>query len=371
MTGIPADIANLDDYERHAATRIPETSWRHIQSGNGRELTLAANRDAFDRIGLVPRVLADVRGGSTEINLLGQRHATPILLAPIAYQRLAHPEGELATVRAATALGVTTIVSTLSSVPLEDLAAAAANAAQELSSAPVPLWFQLYFHENREHSLRLVRRAEDAGYHAIVVTVDASLKLAGFALPAGVEAANLRGMGLAQQQAVPGGKILFGTPLVDAAPRWEDIAWLRAQTKLPLIIKGIIAPADAPLALDHGMDAIVLSNHGGRVLDGMPSALDVLPAVAETIGGKVPLLVDGGVRSGTDILKALALGASAVLVGRPQLHALAVAGTAGVAHMLHMLRAELELGMAQLGCSSPAELSPDHLFRQLKRPISF
>lgn len=360
---IPADIETLDDYERHAATHVPAASWRHIQSGSGRELTLAANRAAFDRIGLIPRVLADVRDGSTALELLGQRHETPLLLAPVAYQKLAHSEGELATARAATALGITMIVSTLSSVPLEEIAAAAASAAREIGRAPVPLWFQLYFQDSREHSLSLVRRAEQAGYQAIVITVDAAMKRAGFTLPSGIEAANLRGLHAAQQSAVPGGRILFGTPLADAAPRWDDIAWLRTQTSLPIVIKGIMAADDARRAVEHGMDAIIASNHGGRVLDGMPSALDMLPALADATDGSVPLLIDGGVRAGTDALKALALGAKAVLFGRPQFHALAVAGMVGVAHMLHILRAELELGMAQLGCRRPADLGPSHLHR--------
>ena len=359
---IPADIESLDDYERHAAAHLPAATWRHIQSGSGRELTLAANRAAFDRIGLVPRVLGDMRGGSTGIALFGQRHATPILLAPVAYLKLAHPEGELAAVRAATALDIGAVISTLSSVPLEEIAAAAALAARELDRAVPPLWFQLYFQPSRDHSLSLVRRAEEGGYQAIVITVDAAMKRAGFTLPPGIEAANLRGMEIAPQEAVPGGRILFGTPLGDAAPRWADIAWLREQTSLPIIIKGIMATGDARLAVEHGMDAIIVSNHGGRILDGMPSALDMLPALADIAGASTPLLLDGGVRSGTDALKALALGARAVLIGRPQFHALAVAGMVGVAHMLHILRAELELGMAQLGCKSPAEVSRDHLF---------
>ena len=358
---IPAGIESLHDYERHAAARLPEDIWRHIQSGSGRETTLAANRTAFDRVGLLPRVLNDVRGGSTAIDLLGRQHATPILLAPVAYQKLAHAEGELATVRAAAALGIGMAVSTLSSVTLEDIATAASAAARELGRPGAPLWFQLYFQDSPDHSLSLLRRAEAAGYQAIVVTVDAGAKRAGFALPPGVEAANLRGMGLAPQSAVPGGQILFGTPLVDAAPSWADIAWLRAQTDLPIIIKGIMAPDDARLAAGHGMDAIIVSNHGGRVLDGMPTALDMLPGITAAVGPSMPLLLDGGVRSGTDALKALASGASAVLIGRPQYHALAVAGMVGVAHMLHILRAELELAMIQLGCKSPALLSADHL----------
>lgn len=367
MSGIPADIKSLADYERHAATRLPYDVWRHVQEGSDHGLTLGVDRAAYDAVRLLPRRLADLRGGSTETMLFGARHAAPILLAPIAYQKLAHEEGELATVRAATAMGLTAMVSTLSSVTLEDAAAAAADAARDLGRAPVPHWFQLYFQQDRPRTLSLVRRAEAAGYGAIVLTVDAAVKRAGFALPPGVTAANLTG-GPAQRETKASGAILFGTPLVDDAPRWDDLAWLRAETKLPLLVKGLVAPDDARLAVEHGADGLILSSHGGRVLDGMPAAIDVLPLVREALGADVPLLVDGGVRLGADVVKALALGAQAVLVGRPQMHALAVGGFAGVAHMLHMLRAELELAMAQLGCRTVADIGPQCLFGTARHP---
>jgi 4-hydroxymandelate oxidase len=361
MSGIPADIHSLADYERHAESRMAAASWQHVQEGSGFGLTLGVDRAAFDRLQLLPRRLADLRGGSTGIELFGEHHATPILLAPVAYQRLAHEEGELATVRAATALGITTILSTLSSITLEEVAEAAAGAAQELGRGSAPLWFQLYFQEDRARTLPLVRRAEAAGYSAIVFTVDAAVKRAGFQLPPGVEAANLRGMP-PQRQAMADGAILFGTPLTDAAPRWEDLAWLREQTRLPLLVKGLIAPEDARLAVEHGADGVIISNHGGRVLDGMPAAIDLLPFVREAVGSSVPLLIDGGVRAGTDVVKALALGAQAVLVGRPLMHALAVGGFTGVAHMLHLLRAELELAMAQIGCREVSMIDSRYLF---------
>jgi 4-hydroxymandelate oxidase len=362
LAAIPDDIRSLADYERHAAQHFPAASWRHLQEGSGDNLTLVENRDAFDRIGLIPRVLTDLRHATTRSDLFGRGHACPILLAPIAYQRIAHPEGELAVVRAATAMDAGLILSTLSSITLEEVAAARLSATQELGAAPSPLWFQLYFQEDRAHNLQLVQRAEAAGYEAIMLTVDASIKRSSFPLPEGIDAANLRGMPRIQQTAQPRGRILFGTPLIEAAPRWEDLAWLRAQTKLPLIIKGVMSSADALLAVDHGVDGIVVSNHGGRVLDTMPSPLDMLPGIAQAVNGKVPLLLDGGIRRGTDVLKALALGASAVLVGRPQMHALAVAGMAGVAHALLMLRTELELAMAQTGCATLADIGPDRLF---------
>ncbi len=259
-------------------------------------------------------------------------------------------------------MGIGFVASTLSSVTLEEIAQASRAAAQELGAAPAPLWFQLYLQEDRADSLALVRRAEAAGYEAIVLTVDAAIKRTTLLLPDDVEAANLRGMARPRQSAQAGGRILFGTPLADAAPRWDDLAWLRAQTALPLIVKGVMAPDDAIAALGHGVDALIVSNHGGRVLDGMPASLDVLPGIAQAVAGKAPLLLDGGIRRGTDVTKALALGVSAVLVGRPQVHALAVAGVAGVAHMLHILRAELELAMATLGCATVADVTADRLF---------
>lgn len=348
--GVPPGIGSLADYERVAQAHLSPEVWRHVEEGSGAGASLAENRAAFARWGFLPRAMADLRGGHTVVTLFGREHAAPILLAPMAYQRLAHGDGELAVVRAATALGTGMIVSTLASVRLEDIAEAAAGAAQALGRPMPPLWFQLYLQPEREHSLALVRRAEAAGYEAIVLTVDAAIKPSGLTLPSGVAAANLAGKPSVRHTAVPGGRIVLGTPLADAAPRWEDLAWLRAATRLPVLVKGMLLREDAAQAVDLGADGLILSNHGGRVLDGLPSALDVLEGVAQATGARVPLLIDGGVRTGSDVVKALALGASAVLVGRPQMHALAVAGMAGVAHALHMLRTELEATMAQLGC---------------------
>ncbi|MBB5987498.1 alpha-hydroxy acid oxidase [Sphingobium lignivorans] len=362
LGAIPPDLRSLADYERRAVAHMAPPCWTYLQEGSGDDITLRENRAAFDRIGLLPRVLADLRGGSTRVTMLGQSHAAPILLAPVAYQRIAHPEGELATMRAATAMGIGMVLSTLASETLEDVAAARAAAARDLGTAPAPLWFQLYAQETREQTLALVRRAEAAGHEAIMLTVDASIKRASFALPPGVEAANLRGTARPAQTAQALGRILLGTPLADAAPRWDDIAWLRGETRLPLLLKGIMTPQDAREAVRHGVDGIVMSNHGGRVLDGMPSPLTMLPAIAEAVAGEATLLLDSGVRRGTDVVKALALGASAVLVGRPQVHGLAVAGMAGVAHALLILRTELEHAMAQLGCATPGEIGPEHLF---------
>lgn len=362
-TQIPADIRCAADYERHAIHHIEAQAWQHIQSGADQNLTLAHNRAALDALRLVPQPVADLRHAHTRIELLGQTLASPLLLAPVAYQQLVHPEGELATVRAAMALQTGMVVSTLSSFTLEEIAQAGQAAATEMGHS-TPRWFQLYMQPAREHSLQLIRRAEAAGYTAIVWTVDASIKRSGFALPHGVEAANLRGMPSTQHTPPLLGPILFGTPLMQQIPTWDDLRWLRAQTQLPIIVKGILSPAQAQQAVDLGADALIVSNHGGRVLDGVVSPIEVLPAIAQAVQGQVPLLLDSGVRHGTDVVKALALGASAALIGRPQLYALATAGLVGVAHLLHLLRAELELTMAQLGCATVADITPAVLWQQ-------
>lgn len=362
-TQIPADIRCAADYERHAIHHIEAQAWQHIQSGADQNLTLSHNRAALDALRLVPQPVADLRHAHTRIELLGQTLASPLLLAPVAYQRLVHPEGELATVRAAMALQTGMVVSTLSSFTLEEIAQAGQAAATEMGHS-TPRWFQLYMQPAREHSLQLIRRAEAAGYTAIVWTVDASIKRSGFALPHGVEAANLRGMPSTQHTPPLLGPILFGTPLMQQIPTWDDLRWLRAQTQLPIIVKGILSPAQAQQAVDLGADALIVSNHGGRVLDGVVSPIEVLPAIAQAVQGQVPLLLDSGVRHGTDVVKALALGASAALIGRPQLYALATAGLVGVAHLLHLLRAELELTMVQLGCATVADITPAVLWQQ-------
>lgn len=361
--GVPPGIATLADYEAAAEAHLAPAVWRHVQEGAGAEVSLAGNRAAFARWGFLPRSLADLRGGHTRTRLLDREHQAPLLLGPVAYQRLAHPDGELAVARAAAAMSVGVVVSTLSSVTLEDIAKTARAAATALDRPEPPLWFQLYLQPDRAHSLALVRRAEAAGYEAIVLTVDAAIKPPGITLPPGVTAANLEGMPRLRQTAVPGGRIVLGTPLADSAPRWDDLAWLRDATRLPVLVKGMVLGEDAAEAVALGTDGLILSNHGGRVLDGLPSALDMLPRVTEAIGGRVPVLIDGGVRTGADVVKALALGAAAVLVGRPQMHALAVAGMAGVAHAIHVLRAETEATMAQLGCATIEALGPERLAR--------
>lgn len=358
LTQISAQIGSLADYARLAREHMEAQAWAHLESGADQGLTLAHNRQAFDRIRLCPEPLADLSAAHTRQSLLGQSLDWPLLLAPVAYQQLAHPEGELATARAAMAMRTGMVVSTLSSCTLEEIAQAAQAAAQELGRSG-PLWFQLYQQPTREHTLQLIRRAEDAGYQALVWTVDAHIKRSSYPLPPGVEAVNLRGMPQQRQTGdLMSEHILFGSELARGAPTWDDLVWLRQQTRLPLIIKGLLSARAAAQAVELGADAIVVSNHGGRVLDTAVSPLEVLPAIRAATPAHIPLLMDGGVRQGTDVLKAIALGASAVLLGRPQMHALAVAGMLGVAHMLYLLRAELELAMAQTGCASLDQVGP-------------
>lgn len=352
LTEIPAAIAAVSDYEAFARERISAQAWAYLMGGAGDETTLAENCDAFTRLKLRTRVLQDLSGGDTRLSLLGDALDFPILLAPVAFQKLAHPDGEMATVLAASAMRAAMVVSTQASMTLEEIAAAAA----------APLWFQLYLQPDRGFTAELVRRAEAAGYRALVLTADAPVnglrnreQRAGFRMPPGIEAANLRGNPPRAVTAAEG-RILLGTSLLDAAPVWRDLEWLRAQTRLPILLKGIMDSDDARQAVAAGMDGVIVSNHGGRVLDCQPATIAMLPAIAEAVAGRVPLLLDGGIRTGGDIFKALALGAQAVLIGRAFLYGLGAAGAPGVAHVLRILRAELEVTMALTGCRNLAAI---------------
>lgn len=361
LSQIPPEIVALTDYEALARQHLGEQAWAYYAGGAADEITLRENRSGYDALKLLPRVLRDMTGGHTRITLLGQTYDHPIFLAPIAYQRMAHEQGELGTVLGASALKAGMVVSTRASVPLEDIAAA----------AQTRLWFQLYMQPDRAFTQRLVQRVEAAGYQALVLTVDAPLngirnrqQRAQFHLPPGVEAINLRGMtppDLRPRQA--GENVAFGA-LLDDAPTWQDIAWLRSITTLPILLKGILSPADAELAIQHGFAGVIVSNHGGRILDTLPATVDVLPQITAQVAGRIPVLVDGGIRRGTDVLKALALGASAVLIGRPYIFGLSVAGPIGVAHVLNILRAEFEVAMGLTGCATVADITPDILWQR-------
>ncbi len=349
LTRIPPEIVSLTDYEPLARQHLGENAWAYFSGGAADEITLRENRESFEALKLVPRVLRDMKGGHMRVSLFGQELDHPILLAPIAYHRLAHQDGELATVLGASAMKAGMVVSTRATVPLEDIAAA----------AQTHLWFQLYVQPERGFTKELVQRAENAGYKALVVTVDAPLtgirnrqQRAQFRMPEGIEAVNLHGMRQPDlRPRMAGENVAFGS-LLDEAATWADVDWLLSSTKLPVLLKGVLSPDDARMAVERGCAGVIVSNHGGRILDTMPPSIDVLPQIVEAVAGRVPVLLDGGIRRGTDVLKALALGASAVLVGRPYIFGLSVAGAVGVAHILNILRSELEVAMGLTGCAT-------------------
>ncbi|MBO4122614.1 alpha-hydroxy-acid oxidizing protein [Cupriavidus gilardii] len=343
---IPADTVSLRDYERRFHERMEPGVRAYVAGAAADGITQHENGAAFERLRLLPRALVDMSQASARRTLFGEVLDHPILIAPTAFHRLVHPDGELATVQAASLTRTWMTVSTQSSVTLEDLARA----------STVPLWFQLYFQPRTQDTLDLVRRAEQAGYKAIVVTIDAAVsgvrnieQRAGFRLPDDITAVNLAGYPpVAPVSASHGSPVFRG--MLKNAPTWRDIEALCRQTSLPVLVKGLLNPRDVEPALRAGVAGIVVSNHGGRTLDTVPATIDCLPAIAAQVGGRVPVLLDGGIRRGTDIVKAIASGATAVLLGQPVLHALAVGGMPGVAHMLTLLQTELEIAMALTGC---------------------
>ena len=356
---------NLLEYERLAAERLPAMAYDYFASGAHDELTLRDNRAAFERLRLRPRVMHDVSRRDTSTVILGRTHALPVLAAPMAFQRLAHPEGELALARATSALGVTLVLSTLSSVTLEEVAAATSTPAATPAATP---WFQLYTYRDRALTRTLVERAEAAGYEALVLTVDAPLlgrrerdARNEFTLPPGLVAANLEHPSMRALVAAPGESGLFRyfAEQIDPALTWDDLEWLTSITRLPVLVKGVLRGDDAALAVQAGARGVIVSNHGGRQLDGAIAAIDALPEVVAAVADRVDVLVDGGVRRGTDIVKAIALGASAVLLGRPLLWGLAVDGEAGARHVLELLRDELDLALALCGARTLADLTRD------------
>jgi 4-hydroxymandelate oxidase len=339
-------VLSLDDVERAAARRLDPAHVDYFAGGAGAERTLRSNVDAFARYALRPRVLRGVGRRDLGTELLGQPLSMPVLLAPTAFHRLAHPDGEVATARAAAAAQTVMVLSMAATQPVEAVAATG-----------VRWWFQLYVQPDRAFTERLVRRVEAAGCGALVVTVDSpvfgrrerDLRNGFLDLPAGLACENLR---------EPAG----GTPRPvawDPDLTWDAIGWLRERTGLPIVLKGILHPADAALAVEHGADGIVVSNHGGRQLDGAVAALEALPAVVDAVAGRLPVILDGGVRRGTDVVTALALGAAAVAIGRPAVWGLAVDGAAGVRLVLELLRDEVDQAMALCGADRPAALGPD------------
>ena len=355
----PKTPLSVEDYEDLAADAMPRVGFDYYAGGADDEHTLYDNQAAYARIPLHYRVLVDVSRRSTLTTVLGMPVSMPVLLAPTAFHRLAHADGEMATVRAAGRADTVMILSTLSTTPVEEVCEAATG----------PVWFQLYVYKDREATLGLVRRAEAAGCKALVLTVDAPLLgrrerdvRNGFHLPTGMHAANLLPAGMGKLAAKRGdsGLAAYVADLLDPSLSWKDVDWLASVTDLPLIVKGIVRPDDARKAADHGVRGVVVSNHGGRQLDTAPATIDVLPRVAEALSGSaVEIFVDGGIRRGTDVVKALALGARAVLIGRPILWGLAARGEDGVAHVLQLFGDELDRAMALCGAPTVADITRD------------
>jgi isopentenyl diphosphate isomerase/L-lactate dehydrogenase-like FMN-dependent dehydrogenase len=356
------DLAGLEEAARAV---LPAEAFGYVAGSAGSGSTNRANRRAFERLRIVPRMLRDVSERDLSVSLLGHDLPAPVLLAPIGVQTIVHPDGELASARAAADAGLVFVHSTAAAHSIEDVAAASGSG---------PRWYQLYWPSEREVAASLIARAEAAGYGALVVTLDTFVM--GWR-PTDLDAAYLPflgGTGIANYLTDPafnapldadaglGDKVfrwagIFGNP----ALTWDDLAWLREQTRLPVVLKGVLHPDDARAAVDAGVDGIVVSNHGGRQVDGAVAALDALPEVAAAVDGALPVLLDSGVRTGADVIKAVALGAAAVLYGRPYVYGLGLGGQAGVEHVLRCLLAELDVTMALSGHRRFADLSPDVL----------
>lgn len=358
MTDAP--LVNLFDFEKAASARLPRTTLDYYAGGALDEVTLRESRTAYERIPLYYRVLTDVSRRTIDTTVLGERVSMPVLVAPTAFHQMAHADGELATARAAGNAGTIMIVSTLSNTSIEDIAQAATG----------PLWFQLYIYRDRAATRDLVARVEAAGCRALVLTVDAPVLgprerdvRNRFVLPPGLTVKNLLGVGQGNVTASQEGSGLsaYVSSFIDPAISWRDIEWLRGITKLPLLIKGIARADDARRAVDAGAHGVVVSNHGGRQLDTAPATIDALPYVTDAVAGRAEVYVDGGVRRGIDVVKAIARGARAVMVGRPVLWGLAVDGERGVARVLETLRAEFDNAVALCGCTSVADIHADLL----------
>jgi 4-hydroxymandelate oxidase len=347
----PAKPINLFEYQTLAKQQLSQMAWDYYASGAWDEITLRDNRAAFERYKLYPRMLVDVSQRDLSTTLLGQSLPLPILIAPMAFQCLAHPDGEIATAKAAAKLGSVMVLSTLATTSMEEVARVRNQA---------PQWFQLYVHRDRGLTRALVERAYAAGFQALCLTVDAPVlgkrerdTRNQFVLPSGIELANFSTLTDLEIPFKPGESGLFAYVLEQFNPAltWADLEWLQSLSPLPLVVKGILRGDDALRAVEHGAKAVIVSNHGGRQLDGAIASIDALSKVVATVGDKADVLVDGGIRRGTDILKALALGAKAVLLGRPVLWGLAVGGETGVQQVIELLRDELDLAMALSGCA--------------------
>ncbi|CAK4163889.1 unnamed protein product [Aphanomyces euteiches] len=358
VPGVDGTPLSVDEFEAYAKTYLPKPTLDYYASGADDMITLRENRVAFQRLKLMPRVLRDVSNIDTSTTILGQRIKTPVCVAPTAMQRMAHPDGELASTRAAAAAGAAFILSTISTTSLEDVAAANGSGLR---------WFQLYIFKDRELTRNLVERAERAGFKALALTVDTPIlgnrqadTRNGFKLPAHMHMANFAG-GRHATAINEAGLSAYASELFDTNLTWQDVAWLKSITRLPIVVKGVLTPEDAVQACDVGCAGILVSNHGARQLDTVPATIEALPAIVKAVQGRSEIYLDGGVRRGTDVFKALAMGARCVFVGRPVLWGLSHSGQQGVEDVLRILTNELAHAMMFSATTSIPEITPAYV----------
>jgi len=349
---------NVFDYEKASQLLLEPQANDYYQSGSMGEHTLADNINAYQRIKFLPRVLKDVSQLNSSIELAGNSLPSPLIISPTAFLGMAHPDGELAVARAANKSSTIMICSTMSNHPIEDITAATNS----------PVWFQLYVYKDKQATLALIERAKNAGCQALVITVDAPFLgrrerdvRNQFQLPSHLKMSNLHALEHSQLPNKHGhsGLAHYFENLIDKSLTWRDIGWIKEHANMPVYLKGILHPQDAKLAVEHGIDGIIVSNHGGRQLDGSIASIDALPAISIAVNQQIPIILDGGIRRGSDILKALALGAQCTGIGRPVIWGLSHSGQQGVEDVLNILQSELELAMALAGCSSVSNISND------------
>lgn len=355
------ELVSVFDYEAAARMNLTQTASDYYASGANDEITLHDNHAAYERIRLRPRVLRDISKRDLTATVLGETISMPIMVAPTAFHCMAFSEGEVATARAAGKAKTIMILSTLATCSIEEV----------MAEATGPVWFQLYYYKDRNATLSLIQRAESAGCTALALTVDAQIwgrrerdVKNRFRLPEGLSIKNLRpaGKGDFPKEETDSGLASYVSWQFDPAMSWGDVDWLCSKTKLPVLLKGVLHPEDARLAVDHGAAGVIVSNHGGRQLDTVPATIDALPDIVEAVDGRIEVLIDGGIRRGTDVVKAIALGAKAVGVGRPIIWGLAVNGEEGASHVLQILRKDFELSMRLCGCKAVHEINKDILF---------
>jgi 4-hydroxymandelate oxidase len=351
--------ADVMQFEPMARRRLSRMAYDYVRSGGGDEISMRENRVGFERLQLAPNILTDVSQLDTRVNLFGSEMESPILLAPVAYHRLYHQDGEVATARGASAAGAGFVISTFTTTSIDEIA----------RNTQRPIWFQLYVQRDRAFTKDMVQRAVASGCRALCLTVDTPVlgcrySQQSFGLPKNLECMHLRGLG--QGTPLPGHTAQHSRiydMLFDPSFNWSDLEWLRSVAGVPVILKGVLSAEDGKRAAERGADGVIVSNHGGRNLDTVPATIDALPRVVEAVAGRIPVMLDSGIRRGTDVLAALALGAKAVFIGRPYVYGLAAGGAQGVERVINILRDELERAMALTGRRSIAEIDASVLWR--------